>query len=244
MRELTKRQKDILYAIITEFIETAQPVGSGLISDKYEIEASPATIRYEMVRLADEGFISKSHASSGRIPTVLGYRFYINDLMDEEDVHYLTELRLKKELSNLKFQRDKLIRGITSLLSDLTKYASVIVTEDGIFYSGLYNLLEYPEFEDRVIFKNILIAFDDLSSMMNIFNKNYTDNRVKVVIGEELDKDFFSDCSIIFTEINLYRGERGVLALIGPKRMNYAHVLPLLRLVADTIDRLTLGWEN
>jgi transcriptional regulator of heat shock response len=241
--ELTKRQKDILYAIITEFIESAQPVGSGLINDKYEIDASPATIRYEMVKLADEGYISKSHVSSGRIPTVLGYRYYISDLMDKEDVHYLTEIRVKKELSNLKFQRDKLIRGVTTLLADLTKYASVIVTQDGIFYSGLYNLLEYPEFEDKNEFRNILIAFDDLSTLMNVFSRGYTDNRVKVVIGEEFDEKMLKECAIIFTEINLYNGERGVLAVIGPKRMSYTTVLPLVQLAADTVDRLTLGWE-
>lgn len=240
--ELTKRQKDILYAIITEFIETAQPVGSGLISDKYEIDASPATIRYEMVRLSDEGFIEKEHSSSGRVPTILGYRYYIRDLMDEEDIHYLTEIRLHRELSELRFQRDKLIRGITTLLADITKYAAVIVTEDGIFYSGIYNLLDYPEFAEKDKFKNILIAFDDLSTLMNIFSRGYTDNRVKVLIGEETDEPILKDCSIVFTEVNLYRGERAVMAIVGPQRLNFSRVLPLMRMTVEVIDRLTLGW--
>lgn len=240
--ELTKRQKDILYAIITEFIDSAQPVGSGLISDKYEIDASPATIRYEMVRLSDEGFIEKEHSSSGRVPTIMGYRYYIRDLMDEEDVHYLTEIRLNRELSEVRFQRDKLIRGITTLLSDLTKYAAVIVTQDGIFYSGIYNLLDYPEFAEKNKFKNILIAFDDISTLMNIFSRGYTDNRVKVLIGEETDEPILKDCSIVFTEINLYRGERAVMAIVGPQRMNFSSVLPLMRMTVEVIDKLTLGW--
>ncbi len=242
--ELTKRQKDILFAIITEFIETALPVGSGLINEKYDIDASPATIRYEMVRLADEGYISKSHTSSGRIPTILGYRYYLQDLMNEEDVNYLTEIRLKRELAELRFHRDKLIRGITTLLADLTKYASVILLEDGIFYSGLYNLLDYPEFEDKTAFKNILLAFDDLGTLTNVFNRAYTDNRVKVIIGDEFDSHILQDCSIIFTEVNLYGGERGILAVIGPRRMNFSHVIPLIRTTSDVIDRLILGWES
>lgn len=242
--ELTKRQKDILFAIVTEFIESAQPVGSGLISEKYGIDASPATIRYEMVHLADDGFLSKSHSSSGRIPTLMGYRYYIQDLMNEEDVHYLTEIQVNRELSAVRFQRDKLIRGITTLMANLTRYAAVIVTRDGIFYSGIYNLLDYPEFEDKDAFKNILIAFDDISTLTEVFSRDYTDNRVKVVIGEEFEQHILKDCSIVFTEVNLYKGERAVLAIIGPKRLNFPKVLPLIRMTSEIIDRLILGWER
>lgn len=242
--ELTKRQKDILYAIITEFIETAMPVGSSLINDKYEIDASPATIRYEMVRLADEGYISKSHTSSGRIPTVMGYRYYIHDLMDEDEINYLTEIRVKRELAELRFHRDKLIRGITTLLSDLTKYAAVVVTEEGLFYSGLYNLLDYPEFDDKDAFKSILIAFDDLNTLMKVFSRDYTDSRVKVLIGDEFDLEMLEDCAIVFTEINLYHGERAVMAVVGPRRMNFPFVIPLMKQMSEVIERLILGWES
>lgn len=240
---LTNRQKDILYAIITEFIHTAQPVGSDLISSKYEIDASPATIRYEMVRLADEGFLSKSHSSSGRIPTDQGYRFYLNDLMTEDDINYLVEIRINRELSNIRFQRDRLIRGTIALMADLTKYAAVILTEESIFYSGLYNLIEYPEFEDRELFREILHSFDDLNTFMNVFKKAYTDSRIKVIVGDEVEDDALRECSIVFTEINLFRGEKAVLALIGPKRMNFPYVLPLMRTFTEIIDKIIMGWE-
>jgi transcriptional regulator of heat shock response len=242
--ELTKRQKDILYAIVTEFIDSALPVGSGLISDKYEIDASPATIRYEMVKLTDEGFISKSHSSSGRIPTLMGLRFYLQDLMDEEDVNYLTEIQLTRQLSEVRFQRDRLIRGITSLLADMTKYACVVITEDGIFYSGLYNLLDYPEFQDRIVFKNILLAFDDLNTLTNVFERGYTDGRVKVLIGDELEEKILEDASIVFTEINLYRGERAILSVIGPKRLQFSKVIPLIRMTQEIIQKIMVGWES
>lgn len=241
--ELTKRQKDILYAIITEFIDTAFPVGSSLISDKYEIDASPATIRYEMVKLAGEGYISKSHSSSGRIPTLMGYRLYLQDLMSEEEVDFLTEMQLTKELSELRYNRDRLIRGLTSAISDITKYACVVITENGTYYSGLYNLLDYPEFEDRNAFKNILMAFDDINTLTGVFTRDYTDGRVKVLIGDELDEKILSECSIVFTEINLFRGERAVLAVVGPKRFKYSQVIPLVRTSDQIIRKLIQGWE-
>jgi transcriptional regulator of heat shock response len=242
--QLTRRQKEILYAIVTEFIETAQPVGSGLISEKYEIDASPATIRYEMVRLSDEGFISKFHSSSGRIPTVMGYRYYLSDLMDEEDINYLTEIKLNRELSNIRFQRDKLIRGINTLLADLTTYASLIVTNDGVYYSGLYNLLEYPEFQDKETFRNILLAFDDLGTLMRIFTSGRYTNKVRAIIGEEFEEPVLKDCSVVFTNITLYNGENAILAIVGPRRMHFAKVIPLIKLTSDIISKLLLGWEK
>jgi heat-inducible transcriptional repressor len=242
--ELSDRQKEILYAIITEFIETAVPVGSSLISDKYDIEASPATIRYEMVKLADEGFISKEHTSSGRIPTILGYRLYIKDLMREEEVHYLTEIKIRKELTGVKYSRDRLVRGITSTLAEITKYACAMLTNEGIFYSGLYNLIDYPEFENKENFRNILVAFDDLNTLENVFHREYTDGRVKVIIGEELSEKVLQECSIVFSEVNLFSRERGVLAIVGPKRMNFSKVIPLVRITRDIIERLVHSWEG
>ncbi len=243
--ELTKRQKDILYAIITEFIETAMPVGSGLICEKYAIDASPATVRYEMVKLADEGLISKAHSSSGRIPTLLGYKVFIKELMRPEDVSYLTEIRINRELDKLRLERDRirLIKGIANLLADVTKYTGVVFTEESIYYSGLYNLLDYPEFADRNIFKNILIAIDDINTLANVFKRTYTDGRVKVLIGNELDEEILHECSIVFTEANIYNGERVVLAVIGPRRLNFPKVIPLVNLVRDIIKRL-VGWEG
>jgi heat-inducible transcriptional repressor len=241
--ELTKRQKDILYAIITEFIETAFPVGSNSISDKYEINASPATIRYEMVKLADDGYISKSHSSAGRVPTLLGYRLYLRDLMSEEEVDYLTEMQLKRKLADLRYNRDQLIRGITSLLADLTKYASILITENGIYYSGLYHLLDYPEFEDRNAFKDILLAFDDISTINGVFRREFTDERVKVIIGDELEEKILQNCSLVFTEVNLFAGERAILGIIGPKRMRFSKVIPLIRTSRQIVNTLLVGWE-
>lgn len=240
---VTERQKKILYAIIMEFITSAQPVGSNILVDKYNINASPATIRYEMVRLSDEGYISKQHNSAGRQPTNRGYRFFIDDLMDDKETSYETEIVLKRTWSDLKFHRDRLIRGITTLLSDLTKYAVVIITQEGIYYSGLYNLLDYPEFGSKEKFKGVLMAFDDISSLMKIFSKGYTDNRVKVLIGDEFENKFLKDCSICFKEISLYNKEKAILAIVGPTRMNYPLVLPLLKTASDIIDSIVLSWE-
>jgi heat-inducible transcriptional repressor len=81
MHDLTARQVEILKSLIEEYIETAEPVGSETLEKKHNLSASPATIRNEMVRLTDLGYLKKPHVSAGRIPTPAGMKFYVKQLM-------------------------------------------------------------------------------------------------------------------------------------------------------------------
>ena len=78
---LTERQVLVLKAIVEEFVHTAQPVGSRVLSKKEELSFSAATIRNDMADLEDLGFIEKTHTSSGRIPSQQGYRYYVDSLL-------------------------------------------------------------------------------------------------------------------------------------------------------------------
>ena len=73
MHDLTARQVEILKSLIEEYIETAEAVGSETLEKKHNLSASPATIRNEMVRLTDLGYLKKAHVSAGRIPTSFGH---------------------------------------------------------------------------------------------------------------------------------------------------------------------------
>ena len=84
MENLTTRQIQILKAIIEEYIETAAPVGSEMLDKKYNLGISPATIRNEMVRLTSLGYLKQPHTSAGRIPTSMGMKFYVDQLMEEK----------------------------------------------------------------------------------------------------------------------------------------------------------------
>ena len=84
--DLTDRQKALLKAIIEEYIEDAEPVGSEVIERKYNLGVSPATIRNEMVVLTKEGYLKQPHTSAGRIPTSMGFRLFIQELMKEKQL--------------------------------------------------------------------------------------------------------------------------------------------------------------
>ena len=86
MPELSERQKNLLRIIIDEYIESADPVGSEAIVEKHSLGVSPATVRNEMVALTRDGFLKQLHTSAGRVPTSTGLKFYIKELMKEQDV--------------------------------------------------------------------------------------------------------------------------------------------------------------
>jgi heat-inducible transcriptional repressor len=83
---LTERRSALLNLIVEEYVNTALPVGSKYIVSKHDMPVSPATVRLEMARLEDEGFISQPHTSAGRVPSDKGYRYYVESLMAEEAI--------------------------------------------------------------------------------------------------------------------------------------------------------------
>src|SRR5258708_6464339 len=98
MHDLTQRQIDILKSLIEEYIETANPVGSETLEKKHSVSASPATIRNEMVRLTELGYLQKPHTSAGRIPTAMGMKFYVTQLMKEKELSVAEEVAMKEKL--------------------------------------------------------------------------------------------------------------------------------------------------
>src|SRR3989339_1916018 len=110
MPTLSERQAKLLQIIIEEYAKTAEPVGSETIVKKFDLGVSPATIRNEMVRLAEEGYLNKEYSSSGRTPTALGFRYYIQSLMSERKMPVASEVALRQRLYEKRFKEDDLLR--------------------------------------------------------------------------------------------------------------------------------------
>ena len=96
--DLTERKKRILRAIIESYIETAEPVGSKAVAANIGIEVSSATIRNEMADLESMGLLEKPHTSAGRVPSPLGYRLYVNELMEEHKLSIQETQRINQAL--------------------------------------------------------------------------------------------------------------------------------------------------
>ena len=128
--ELSERKKQILKAIIGDYILTAEPVGSKALAARPELKFSSATIRNEMSELEEMGYLEKPHTSAGRIPSPLGYRLYVDELMDVYDISDKDIPPIEAMLKGKAKELDRLIQEAGRLVSSLTNYASVAVTPD------------------------------------------------------------------------------------------------------------------
>lgn len=127
--DLGDRKRTILRAVIVDYIETAEPVGSRTIAKKYEMGLSSATIRNEMADLEELGYLEQPHTSAGRIPSDKGYRLFVNELMDIEqpsrdEIDFVRAILDNSTIDEI----DKIIKRTTKLLSQITKYTSAVLS--------------------------------------------------------------------------------------------------------------------
>ncbi len=124
---LNDRKKKILQAVIDEYINSAEPVSSGALVEKYGLNYSSATVRNELAELEKSGYLDKTHTSSGRIPSEKGYRFYVDELINEEDIS-LEEIKyIQSKLDEKVNEIEDLTKIATSTLSEVTHYTTVAI---------------------------------------------------------------------------------------------------------------------
>ena len=336
---LTKRQSEILKIIVENYVEKAEPVSSKSICDILDV--SSATVRNEMVVLEKEGYIDKTHTSSGRIPLEAGYKFYVQYLMNEvSDNEFETKSYelVDKVFANAIVEREDAIKKACSLLADITNYTSValgpdtassrvskielvplsadkymmiVVTDSGhieskivsfededcdpeevkkvvdilndvlintpisevsfrlkyivdnhliqefikyresiinnfidafmqfaetnYYVSGSSNMLVQPEFKDSNKLKKLIDVFEQ-KELVEIIKDNPSGD-VKIKIGSDIGLEDIDDAAIISIPYKNERGEVGNIALVGPSRMDYKRVIPLIKYIAKDIEK-------
>jgi len=134
----------ILQAVTDDYILTAEPVGSRTLARKYGLGVSPATIRNEMADLEELGYLQQPHASSGRIPSDLGYRYYVDGLMSPATLDEAERRAIQAELTR-RVALEELVHSTSQLVASLTKYASLAVA---------------PRMEDAVLKRVELVSLD------------------------------------------------------------------------------------
>lgn len=243
MADISDRQKELLNSIIEEYIETAEPVGSEAIVNKYKLGVSPATIRNEMAALIEAGFLKQPHTSAGRVPTPMGLKLYIKDLMKERDVPVKDEVQIKENLWDYRFQFPRLLKFATHELAEKTGTLALAVTEEGdVYHSGAANILDMPEFYDIDLTKTVLTMLDRADMINGIFNKAVGDEPVHVLLGDELGFDYMEYAGTVFSPFGSGKKNAGVVGIIGPTRMKYYKVIPTVRYFGDLLTELSGSW--
>lgn len=240
---ISDRQTQILKTIVEEFTQTAQAVGSDTLDKKYNLGISPATIRNEMVELTKQGFLKQPHTSAGRVPTPMAIKYYINELMSEKDLSVSEEVAVKERVWDHRFEMQKLLQEATRCLSEKTGALSVAATDDQmVYHAGYANILDLPEFFDIDVTRTVLSLLDETQSLLDIFKKAVGDESVHILVGEELGSQFFEPVGMVFTEFQA--GKRnGTLGVIGPSRLNYPYVIPMVRYFGNLINEIGRNWQ-
>lgn len=243
MPELTERQLQILKAIIEEYIETAEAVGSETLDKKYNLGVSPATIRNEMVKLTSLGYLKQPHTSAGRSPTSPALKLYVDKLMKTKEMSVAEEVTVKQNIWDYRSEMDKLLREATKALAKHTKTMSLAATNEGdIYSSGVGNILDMPEFYDIDVTKHLLETLDDYGYWWSIISDLVqSGSPLAVLMGEDLHRRFLNECGGVFIRFRS-PSHQGAIGVVGPYRLDYPRIIPIVQYMGDLINEIASDW--
>ena len=236
MADLTDRQQALLKAIVEEYIEGAEPVGSEVIERKYDLGVSPATIRIEMGKLTEMGYLRQPHTSAGRAPTSMGMKFYIQELMKEKTLPITAEVSIKEKMWQQRYKQERLIKEAVAALANRCDMLGLAIDDEGIvYYAGAANILDWPEFYDIDVTRFVLGLFDEDPRLAEIIGRAVGADPINILFGEDMEFEYLRPTSFVFTKYDVSENKTGVIGVIGPARMNFSLVLPYVKYVRDMI---------
>ncbi len=202
-KNLSEREREVLQNLIDHYIQTADPVGSRVIANKYRMGLSPATIRNTMQDLEELGLITQPHTSAGRIPTDIGYRVFVDMLLKQEPLTVTEKAKIKSMFAEGRKGVDAILSQTSKVLGEITSQLGISVApkfEEGV----LSKMTLIPVSEGRIIMiitvrsglvKSILmevesdISPDDLRQMESVLNERLTGHtlgHIRKTISERL----------------------------------------------------------
>ena len=276
--EMSERKLKILHAIIQNYLETGEPVGSRTISKYTDLNLSSATIRNEMADLEEMGYIIQPHTSAGRIPSDKGYRLYVDMLMEEQVIAVIVLggnviknkiINIDEPISNENLLKLNMLLNTTlngmsieeinlGLIARLKEQAGIhsqvvgyvldavadaIHVDDDmqIYTSGATNIFKYPELSDNQSAQEIISAFEEKQQLSELVTQTLAQDEntgIQVYIGDETPVQTMRDCSVVTATYELGDGMKGTIGIIGPKRMDYEHVLKSMKRLQTELDQM------
>jgi len=334
-----ERHRQVLTAVIVEYLETADAVGSRAVARQYGLGVSPATIRNVMADLEAMGYLSQPHTSAGRVPTDKAFRLYVDSdlrdpqlpenevsrlrqhyarpqggieqLMEQTSLHLSAFSRMTGVLLAPPLKQTRLTRINLVLLSD-DRVLAVMVTDGGwvttrtltvespvtgddlrelsrqltrrfggktfreildqvsappdpldplrtragaivdqvfsllrdrrLYIGGAMNILEHRELWDLETMRSLLRAFEEKARLIDLLSTLASEHGVQVTIGRENPVEKMQECSLVTSTYTYHDRVLGVMGVVGPKRMPYSKMIPLVdetaRLVSQSLSRV------
>jgi len=241
MKTLDTRKQKILGAVVNDYLQSAEPVSSDRIYRKYMRDISPATIRNEMASLEEDGFLQHPHTSSGRVPSDLGYRYFVNQLMKLRGLTHKEIQFIEKEYKKAGKNVEELLHTTLKIASTLSHLLAVITAPKmpfKVISSGMTNIIKQPEFNDTEHIKNILSVIEREDLIEHIIDDSAKDDDVTIRIGSEIKHKKIKDCSIVVSKYDLFGESVGTISIIGPTRMTYSKITSVVDTISKTLKEI------
>lgn len=341
MIKLTQRDQTVLEAVVTDYIETGEPVGSRTISKRGAMNVSPATIRNVMADLEEMGLLYQPHTSAGRIPTVKGLRLYLDSIMPSRQLERMERQQIRAALQNKPQDLKELLHSTSRILSqycrqagvvlwpkltvtrfkhiefirvgpqhvmvilisksglihqthiewtdevkqnDLDKYGRYVnellrgvplsavkerilaemrsqkalfdqlfsqalemagkaiqnsLEDSEVYIDGQANLFDNPEFADVALMRRILHTFEDKSRIIRLLDMTMkASSGVQIILGTESELNELQEMSLISSPYGRPDRPMGVLGVIGPLRMDYSRIIPVVEFTAKFLSQV------
>lgn len=219
--ELDDRKQRVLKAVVDDYIESAEPVGSRTLARKYDFGVSPATIRNEMADLEMLGYLEHLHTSSGRVPSSKGYRFYVNGLIPPKPVSD-EEKALIDKWYKLRVKRlDEVFKETAQIISEMTRNVSLVLAPQ--LTQAQFRCLQFLPLDDRRVItvlmtdagfiENKILAmpdgaeFSDFKRLAGVINKNLAGHTLHTIENQSLAeiRDEIQDESLYESALEIIR---------------------------------------
>lgn len=236
--DYNSRRKSVLNAAISRHIKNALPVASDDIAEEFDL--SSATIRNIFSELDESGYLKHPYTSGGRIPTDKGYRYYVDFLIQQMELLDGEKQRILKECRRKIRRLDDALENTSEVISEITRYAgivSLLQCQDKIFYKGISRILDQPEFKDADKIRLLIRLMEDKEKLLDVINRDFS-GKVKVYIGSELGFTGMENCSLVVCGFKLKNQPSGRLAVLGPMRMEYNHIIPTIEYISDVLNQI------
>lgn len=235
---LSDRRQRVLAALIEEYVARALPVGSRTLTERYRFGVSPATIRNELSALEEEGYISQPHTSAGRIPTDFGYRTFVDSLLESGTISQ--DQGGAEDLATLKAtacELDELLEKTSAALSRFTDCLSIVAGSEQPHPRrlGIMSLMKQPEFAYTEALLPIMQVLEDDTVLLHVLDTTVSaGGEPQVRIGSENETEQLSGVSVVACRYGC-DADGGIVAVIGPTRMDYNKALTAVRLASKAL---------
>lgn len=229
---LTDRRQQVLAALIHEYVAHALPVASKALVEGYPLGVSSATVRNDLSALEEGGYIRQPHTSAGRIPTDFGYRSFVDELLSRADItEDAAAAAAIRQMRDTARELDELLDRTSAMLTQLTECLSIVLPARAVALPlrsiGLSTLMQQPEFQSSLVLVPLLRMIED-DSLLGYINDTAGDDGPVVRIGRENGDESLGNVSVVATHFG-HGTEAGIIAVIGPTRMDYERAICAVR---------------